>query len=133
MTGMSKLGRKVADRTSRMRRAPRTTIGLAVAVVAAGTLLTTAGYQAEQVAHPPQQIHSMGEVYNCAGAEALTKGAAESRESSGKLHLVGWVPMTHAVYAVRRAAPKVYVRFGHKYFPCQVGSRNAKAAYFSSN
>lgn len=93
---------------------------LIVAVVAAALMLTTAGFRAEQMSHPPQQIQSMGETYQCDSSAPLSKAAAASRMTDGHLHLVGWVPMTHAVYAAHRAAPDVYVRFGSRYYPCQV-------------
>ena len=103
----------------------RRSVGLGVVVAAAAALLTAAGLHAEDVSHPPKLIQSMGETYACDNSAPLSKAAADARESGeGKLHLVGWVPMTHAVYAVHRADDDVYVRFGSKYYPCQI-SRSA--------
>lgn len=84
-------------------------------------MLTTAGYRSAEVGHPPERIESMGHSYRCDASAPLTKAAAQSREhGEGKLHLVGWVPVTHGVFAVHRADSDVFVQFGHRYFPCQV-------------
>jgi hypothetical protein len=99
----------------------RRSVAVGVVVVAGGALLTAAGFGAQQVGHPPPQIQSMGEIYECDGGLPLSRTAAQTREfREGTLHVVGWVPMTHAVYAVHKAAPDVYVRFGSRYFPCLV-------------
>lgn len=106
----------------------RRSVGLGVVVATAAVLLSAAGLHAEDVSHPPKLIQSMGETYECDNSAPLSKAAADARESAeGKLHLVGWVPMTHAVYAVHRADDDVYVRFGSRYYPCQI-SRSAMHA-----
>jgi hypothetical protein len=99
------------------------TIAVGGAIAAAALLLTTAGYHADQLSHPPGTIQSMGQDYQCDADSPLSKEQAQDRLGrldGARLHLVGWVPLTHAVYADHRAADQVYVRFGARYFPCQV-------------
>jgi hypothetical protein len=96
------------------------TVAVGGAIAAAALLLTTAGYHADQVSHPPASIESMGQDYQCDADSPLSKEQAQDRVGDARLRLVGWVPLTHAVYADHRAADQVYVRFGTRYFPCQV-------------
>jgi hypothetical protein len=104
----------------------RWSVGLAVIAAIATIGLGTAVYRSLDVAHPPDHIQSMGHSYTCDSDVAYSRRSVEDATGHAHLRLVGWVPITHGVYAVRgnnASTSTVYLRFGRKYFACSQQDR----------